>query len=36
MTPDAILTAILMIGTIWGGLAGAIIHLRRHPEQSGE
>ncbi|TQN31376.1 putative methionine/alanine importer small subunit [Haloactinospora alba] len=33
MSTSAIVMMIVAIGIVWGGLAAAIIQLRRHPEQ---
>ncbi|MFC0581141.1 methionine/alanine import family NSS transporter small subunit [Micrococcoides hystricis] len=32
MSAGAIIMLIVSLGTVWGGLAAAIIHLRRHPD----
>ncbi|MEL4504419.1 methionine/alanine import family NSS transporter small subunit [Luteococcus sp. H138] len=31
MTPTALIMLILSLALVWGGLAAAIINLRRHP-----
>ncbi len=37
MDPIAIVMMIIAILTVWGGLALALVHLRRHPdEESGD
>ncbi|TLM81297.1 methionine/alanine import family NSS transporter small subunit [Pseudarthrobacter sp. NamE2] len=35
MTPVAIIMMIIAIATVWGGLALALLNLRRHPEDEG-
>ena len=32
MSAAAVIMMIISLGTIWGGLAWAILHLRRHPD----
>lgn len=32
MSASAIVMMTVALVTIWGGLAGAILHLRRHPD----
>ena len=36
MTMPAIIMMIIALLLVWGGLVGAIIHLRRHPEEPDE
>ncbi|MEU3945316.1 methionine/alanine import family NSS transporter small subunit [Streptomyces sp. NPDC029526] len=33
MSTSAIIMLIVAIVIVWGGLVGAIVHLRRHPER---
>ncbi|MFW0112349.1 methionine/alanine import family NSS transporter small subunit [Rothia sp. CCM 9417] len=35
MSSSAIIMLIVAIALIWGGLATALVHLSRHPDQSG-
>mgnify|MGYP001236396030 FL=1 len=35
MSTSAILMMIVSIVLVWGGLVAAIVHLRRHPDESG-
>lgn len=35
MTPIAITMLIIAVLTVWGGLALALVNLRRHPEDEG-
>ncbi|QQB14544.1 MULTISPECIES: methionine/alanine import family NSS transporter small subunit [Brevibacterium] len=32
MEPSAIIMMIIAMVTVWGGLAAAIVHLRKHPD----
>ena len=32
MSAAAVFMMIISLGTIWGGLAWSILHLRRHPD----
>lgn len=34
MTPSAIVMMVLSLGVLWGGLAWAILRLRKHPDVS--
>ena len=36
MTAPALIMMLVAILTIWGGLVGAIVHLRRHPDDPEE
>lgn len=33
MGASAIIMMIIAMVTVWGGLAGAILHLRKHPDE---
>lgn len=33
MGASAIVMMIIAMGTVWGGLAWAIVHLRNHPDE---
>ncbi len=33
MSAGAIIMLIVALGTVWGGLAAAIVHLRKHPDE---
>lgn len=35
MSTSAIIMMIVSIVLVWGGLVAAIVHLRRHPDESG-
>ncbi|MYM20485.1 methionine/alanine import family NSS transporter small subunit [Brevibacterium sp. 5221] len=34
MTASAIIMMIIAFGTVWGGLAASILHLRNHPDDT--
>ncbi|MGJ9405656.1 MULTISPECIES: methionine/alanine import family NSS transporter small subunit [Nesterenkonia] len=34
MDTDALIMMIVALATVWGGLAAAVAHLRRHPDGS--
>lgn len=36
MSPEAIVMMCIAGVTVWGGLIVSIIHMRRHPDQSGD
>lgn len=33
MSAGAIIMLIIALGTVWGGLVAAIVHLRKHPDE---
>lgn len=36
MSAEAIVMLCIAGVTVWGGLVASIVHLRRHPDQSGD
>ncbi|MEE2044502.1 MULTISPECIES: methionine/alanine import family NSS transporter small subunit [Nocardiopsidaceae] len=35
MSTSAIVMMVVSIAVLWGGLVAAVVHLRRHPDESG-